>query len=382
MELETLAVHAGHQVDAATGAVAPPIYPSTNYERSAGGGSPDRFYYAIFDNPNRHMLEEAMLHLEGAELACAFSSGSAAAMAVFQALAPRSHVIAPIELFHGTARLLRDHLTNMGISASFVDMGDTAAVAAALRPDTRLIWIETPANPLLGVADIRALCALAASAHVCTAVDNSSMTAAGQRPLEHGADLVVYSTTKFISGHGDVVGGMVLGKRSCGLWPSIRAFQQHIGAVPSPFDCWLLLRSLRTLPHRMRIHCANAARLADYLSAHPAVSRVLYPGLPAHRNHDVAVRQMRLFGGLLSIRVKGGKAAAIATTAATRLFIRASSFGGTESLIEHRASSPIQTMGSGSGQSIPDDLLRLSVGLEHVDDLMADIDQALHRAIA
>ena len=375
MNFETIAAQAAHQIDPATGAVAPPIYLSTTFERDADGEYSRGFVYSRSDNPNRRALEQCLAMLEGGHngnaAATAFASGSAATAAVFQALAPGDHVIAPDDCYHGTSRMLREVFTPWGVETSFVDMTDADEVQRSVRPSTRLVWVETPSNPLLKITDIGQMAAIAHSAGAACACDNTWATPMLQRPFESGADLVVHSTTKYLSGHEDVTGGAVVGSADSAFLQRVRLIQNLCGAVPSPFDCWLTLRGIRTLPARMPTHSANAGRLARFLQDHPRVAAVHYPGLPDHPGHEIAARQMSDFGGMLSFQVASGRDAAMEVAARVRLFVRATSLGGTQSLIEHRASI------EGPDTKTPDDLLRVSVGLENVDDLVADLAQAL-----
>ena len=371
MNIETIAVHSGRSVDPATGAVTPPIHMSTTFEREADGTYPQGFVYGRAGNPTRALLEECVRDLEGGESAAAFSSGAAALMAVFQSLTSGDHVIAPQDLYHGTRALLRDRLARWGLQASFVDMTEPDAVREAITPATRLILVETPSNPLLKITDIAQVAQLAHDSGIPCVCDNTWATPVLQRCLELGADLVVHSTTKYLGGHGDVTGGVVVSGRDGPMFQEVRAIQRDGGAVPSPFDCWLILRGIRTLPYRMRAHSESAFRVAAFLDEHPEVAEVFYPGLPGHPGHDIARRQMSLFGGMLSFRVRGGMEAAFRVAARTALFTRATSLGSYESLIEHRASI------EGTASATPDDLLRVSVGLENADDLIADLDQAL-----
>jgi cystathionine gamma-synthase len=368
---ETLAVHAGAAPDPVSGAVRPAIQLSTTFERAPDGSFPSGFAYVRDANPNRQALEAALAALEGGAAAVAFASGMAATAAVFQALAPGDHVIAPLDAYYGTAKLLRDQFARWGLEASFVDMTDLAAVRAALRKNTRLLWTETPSNPTIAITDLRAIAELARSAGALSACDNTWATPYLQRPLALGLDLVMHSTTKYLSGHSDVMGGAVVARETGALAERLRALQSSAGAVPSPFDCWLVLRGIRTLPWRMRAHCSNAAAVAAFLSGHPAVERVHYPGLPADPGHRAAQAQMAAGGGMLSFVVRGGRERAFAVAAALRVFTRATSLGGPESLIEHRASI------EGPNTRAPEGLLRVSVGLEHPDDLVADLQQAL-----
>jgi cystathionine gamma-synthase len=371
MKLETLAIHAGQQVDPSTGAVIPPIHLSTTFERAVDGSYPSGYVYTRSGNPNRTMLEQNLAALEGGSDCAAFSSGQAAAMSIFQALRPGDHVIAPDDAYHGIKRLLRELMAGWGLTHTLVDMRDPANVAAAVTPQTKLVWLETPSNPLLKVADIAAIAAIAHQHGAHCAVDNTWGTPALQRPLELGADLSMHATTKYLGGHSDVLGGAVITRSNDGLFARVRAIQAEGGAVPSPFDCWLVLRGVRTLAVRMREHSANAQKVAEFLAAHPQVEVVHYPGLATHPGHDVAARQMRGFGGMLSVQIRGGEAAAAQFAAGVKIFTRATSLGGTESLIEHRYSV------EGPESTTPKNLLRISVGLEHVDDLIADLAQSL-----
>ena len=375
MNPETIAAQAAHQIDPATGAVAPPIYLSTTFERDADGEYSRSFVYSRSDNPNRRSLENLLAMLEGGDSgdaeAAAFASGSAATATVFQALSPGDHVIAPDDCYHGTARLLREVFAPWGLQTTFVDMTDADKVRDAVQPDTRLIWVETPSNPLLKITDIAEMASIAHSAGALCACDNTWASPMLQRPLALGADLVVHSTTKYLGGHEDVTGGAVVGASDGEFFQRIRLIQNLYGAVPSPFDCWLTLRGIRTLHVRMPAHCANAGRVARFLHDHPNVAAVHYPGLPEHPGHGIAAGQMAGFGGMLSFQVAGGRDAAMGVAANVRLFVRATSLGGTQSLIEHRASI------EGPDSTTPDDLLRVSVGLENADDLIADLAQAL-----
>ena len=370
MRIETLAVHSGHTVDPTTGAVAPPIQLSTTFERNPDGTYRGAYSYSRSDNPNRRAVELALAAVEGGAEAAAFGSGIAASAAVFQALKPGDHVIAPAEAYHGTGKLLRDICIPWGVGVAFVDVTDVAAVAAAVTPQTRLIWAETPSNPQLKITDIAAVARIAREHGAVCVVDNTWAPIV-QRPLEQGADLVVHSTTKYIGGHSDVTGGAVIARELDKLFQRVRMLQGTGGAIPSPFDCWLVLRGLQTLPWRMRGHSENAMRVATFLAQHPGVERVDYPGLPTHPSHAVAARQMNGFSGMLSFIVKGGREAAIEVAAKVRVFTRATSLGGVESLIEHRASI------TGESPLTPQGLLRCSIGLEHPDDLIEDLTHAL-----
>src|SRR5881398_1111525 len=370
MEIETIAVHAGHAVDPATGAVAAPIYLSTTFERDIEGTYSRGFMYTRNDNPNRQGLERGVSMLEGGEAAAAFASGTGATMSILQALSPGDHVLAHVDAYYGTSRLIREIFLRWGLQVDFVDMSDFAAVKKALRPNTKLAWAETPSNPLLKVVDLAALAEIAHGAGAIFVCDNTWAPVL-QRPFDVGADLILHSTTKYFGGHCDVLGGIVVAKRDDEFFQRVRSIQYQGGAVPSPFDCWLILRGMRTLPWRMRAHSENAMKVADFLAQHRRVERVHYPGLPSHPGHQIARRQMSMFGGMLSFDVTGGREAAMNVAAKTKVFIRATSLGGVESLIEHRASI------EGPGTTSPEGLLRLSIGIENADDLIEDLDQAL-----
>lgn len=369
--LETLAVHAGHHIDPGTRAVTLPIHLSTTFERDADGSYPQRYIYSRSNNPNREALEQCLAALDGGAGAAAFSSGSAATMSIFQALAPGAHVIAPHDVYYGTARLLREVFGPWGLETTFVDMTDLEQVRSAVGPRTRLIWVETPSNPLLKVTDIASVVAIAHAAGAVCACDNTWATPVLQRPLDLGADLTMQATTKYLGGHGDVLGGVVVSRVDEPYFRRIKQLQIDGGMVPSPFECWLTLRGIRTLPYRMRGHADNALQVARFLCQHSQVETVHYPGLEEHPGHAIAARQMAQFGGMLSVQVRGGQEAAFAVAARVRLFTRATSLGAPESLIEHRASI------EGPETRTPANLLRLSIGLEHVDDLIADLAQAL-----
>lgn len=371
MRIETIAVHAGGAPDEATGAVTPPIYPSTIFERDPDGEYPRGYSYMRKANPTRSALETALTALEGGAAAAAFASGSAATTAVLQTLPRGAHVVAPSDAYYGTRVILDDCIGPSGVDVTYVDIADVDAACAALRPSTRMVWVETPSNPMLKVADIAALAQAAHAAGALCVCDNTLSTPMLSRPFELGADLVVHATTKYLGGHSDVLGGAVIARQNTGTFERIRHLQHALGAVPSPFDCWLVMRGIRTLPYRIRAHCANAMRVADFLDGHDAVEAVHYPGLSGHPGHALASRQMSGFGGLLSFQVKGGAESALAVAARCRVFTRATSFGGPESLIEHRASI------EGQGTSVPQNLLRVSAGLEHPDDLTEDLAQAL-----
>ena len=371
MKIETISVRVGREVEAATGEVAPAVHLSTTFERDVDGEFSRGYSYIRPDNPGRRALEQCIAALEGGADATAYSSGSAASLAVFSLLRPGDHVIAPIETYHGTAKQLRDIIGPMGVSHSFVDMTNNEVVRAALTDKTRLVWIETPSNPMLNLSDIETIAELAHGRGALVCCDNTFATPIWQRPFELGADLVMHSSTKYFGGHSDVMGGAVVARDRGGLSDRLRAYQDTAGNVPSPFDCWLIRRSLTTLSCRVRAQTDTAARLAKFLHRHRGVERVFYPGLESHAGHALARKQMSGFGAMLSFCVRGGRDAAFSVAARTKLFTRATSLGGVESLIEHRASV------EGPHTVTPENLLRVSVGLENAEDLIADLDEAL-----
>lgn len=371
MNIETVAIHGSMTARTSTGDVVPPIHPSTIFEHGDAGMTDSEYSYTRLDNPNRRALEQLLASLEGGESCAAFASGVAATAAVLQALAPGDHLIAPADVYHGTRKLITDFMEPWGLEVTFVDMTDPEALAAAIRPETRLVWIESPSNPMLHITDISLISEAIAERDIVICVDNTWPTPVNQRPLGLGADLVVHSTTKYLGGHSDILGGAVIARKTGGIFERIKEVQVMTGAVPAPNDCWLLARSIRTLPYRMRGHNENAERAATYLREHEKVLRVHYPGLHTHPGHAIAVRQMSAFGGMISFEVEGGAEEALAVVNGSRLIRRATSLGGVESTWEHRRSS------EGPGSTTPESLIRLSVGLEHIDDLLEDLEQAL-----
>ena len=348
-----------------------PIHLSTTFEREPDGSYRAGPVYSRTSNPNRSLLEDALASLENGASALAFSSGSAATMAVFQALSPGDHVIAPDDAYYGTLRQLREIFAGWGLACDVADMTDLDAVQRLLRPTTKIVWVETPSNPLVRVVDIERLAELAHSVGARCVVDNTWATPVLQQPLALGADVVMHSTTKYLGGHSDLLGGALVTRVDDDFVERLRLTQKVGGTVPSPFDCWLLLRGIRTLPWRMRAHCANAMHVARFLDAHESIERVNFPGLASHPGHAIAQRQMSDFGGMMSIQLRGGEHAALELTRRLQLFTRATSLGGTESLIEHRASV------EGPTTMAPPNLLRVSIGLEHPDDLIEDLERAL-----
>ncbi len=363
-------------MDVVTGAVTPAIHMSTTFERSPSGGYPTGFSYAREGNPNRLALEQCLASLEGGTEALVFGSGMAVLNAVLQGLEPGDHIIAPEDVYYALRVLMRDVFPKSGLEISYVDAADAGCIEAAVRANTRLIWVETPSNPMLRVTDLEAVAAIARRANAISICDSTFATPVLQRPLEAGIDMVMHSTTKYLSGHSDVMGGVLITKHQNYLFERVRKVQYFGGGVPSPFECWLTLRGLNTLPYRVRAHSASALSLARALAAYPAVQTVHYPGLAGHRGHALAAKQMSAFGGMLSFEVRGGAAEALRVAAAVKLFTRATSLGGPHSLIEHRASV------EGPGTRTPENLLRVSVGLEHPDDLREDLEQALAAAAA
>jgi cystathionine gamma-synthase len=374
---ETLAVQGPGETDRSPGGLAPVISLSTNYEQRPDGSYPQGRAYARADNPTTEQVERLLSALEGGGARCAlFGSGMAAITAVFQSLRPGDHVLVSRALYWGVREWLAEFASTWGLDVEFTDTTDLAALSAAIRPGrTRLLWLETPANPLWQITDLAAACEIAHAERVRVAVDNTVATPVLTRPFELGADLVVHSAGKYLNGHGDVLAGAVLSARRDPFWERIRAWRQNAGAMPGPFEAWLLQRGMRTLFLRVHRASQTAMALATHFAGHPALTAVLYPGLAGHPGHEIAARQMRGgFGGMLSIRVAGGAGHARAVLREVRVFKRATSLGGAESLIEHRRSR------EGPSSPVPGDLLRLSAGLETPRDLIADLEAALTAA--
>jgi cystathionine gamma-synthase len=371
---ETLAIHAGQEPDPATGAVITPIYATSTFAQEAVGVH-QGYEYSRSGNPTRTALETALGTLEGGR-GLAFASGMAAEDCLVRTVCrPGDHVVIPDDAYGGTFRLFARVLERWGLEWSSAPLGDLDAVRAALRDNTRLVWCETPTNPLLGIADIAALAGIAHDAGALLAVDNTFASPYLQRPVDHGADVVVHSTTKYIGGHSDVVGGALVAV-DAGLADDLAYHQNAMGGVPGPFDSWLTLRGLKTLALRMERHCANARRVVELLADHPRVTRVLWPGLADHPGHETAAKQMRDFGGMVSFTVAGGEDEAVDLVTRTRLFTLAESLGGVESLIEHPGRMT-HASAAGSPLEVPADLVRLSVGIENADDLVDDLRTAL-----
>jgi cystathionine gamma-synthase len=373
---DTLAIHAGQDPDPRTGAVAVPIYQTSTYKQDGVGGLREGYEYSRSANPTRAALEEAMAALEGGTRGLAFASGLAAEDTFFRTVCrPGDHVLLPGDAYGGTFRLVARVLANWGLEYTSVPLDDLDTVRAAVRPNTKVLWCETPTNPLLGIADIAALGEIAHGAGARLVVDNTFASPYLQQPIALGADVVVHSTTKYLGGHSDVVGGALVAA-DAELGEDLAFHQNSMGAVAGPFDAWLVLRGIKTLGVRMDRHCANAERIAAFLVDHPAVGRVLYPGLPSHPGHELAARQMRGFGGMVSFTVRGGEETALKVCGLVSIFTLGESLGGVESLIEHPGRMTHASV-AGSPLEVPADLVRLSVGIENVEDLIDDLTAAL-----
>ena len=369
---QTLAAQALGWIDEGTKAIVAPIQPSTTFIRDPDNQYRNGRVYARDHDPTFEQAEALLAALEGGHAALLFASGMAAATAVFQALAPGDRVVAPNVMYWSLRNWLTGFARQWGLHVDTVDASDPAAIAAAMRPTTKLVWLETPANPLWTVTDIAAVCQIAHARGAAVAVDSTVATPVLTQPLRLGADIVMHSATKYLNGHSDVVAGALAAREDTPMWQRIRAVRAQIGGILGPFEAWLLARGMRTLYPRVHLACANAQRIAEHFAQHAKVREVLYPGLPSFPGHEVAKRQMRGgFGGMLSIRVRAGEAAAIATAANVQVWKRATSLGGVESLIEHRASV------EGPGTPAPADLLRLSAGIEDAGDLIDDLERAL-----
>ena len=370
--LNTLCVHSAHSPDPATGALAQPIYLATTFERDADGAYPRGYRYSREGTPNRTALELCVASLEHGAGAVAFASGLAANMAVLELLNSGDRLVATREGYYGTLRQFSEHARRRGAVAQLADFCDPAAVAAAVGERARLVWVETPTNPLLNVADLKQIVATAHAVGALVVCDNTFATPVCQHPFDFGVDIIVHSGTKYLGGHSDALSGFLVVREDAALLERLRDWQRMTGAALAPFDCWLLRRSIATLALRVRTQCQGALEVAQFLAAHPAVERVLYPGLPQHRGHEIARAQMPGgFGAMLSVCIAAGEEAAMRLAARTRLFRRATSLGSVESLIEHRASI------EGPGSRTPPNLLRLSIGIEEPEDLIADLTQAL-----
>lgn len=371
MRFETLAIHAGLDIENPSKAIIPPISPSNIFEIDAEGRKEDDLHYTRLGNPNRLQFEHLIATLEGGEEAAAFSSGIAAATATLQALRPGDHIIVPEDIYAGNRKMIMNIMMRWGLEADFIDMSATDNVKQHIRPETKLIWIETPSNPLMRITDIRKLSSLAHENDIRVIVDNTWPTPVNQLPLQLGADLVLHSTSKYFGGHSDILGGAIVSKKNDELFEQIRFTQRMGGAVPSPYDCWLLSRSTRTLSYRMKGHNEHAEEIARFLSDHENVSDVYYPALESHPQHEIAKKQMKGFGGMISFFIRGNGEDARKAVGKSKLIKRATSLGGVETTWEHRGSS------EGVGSVSPPTLIRISIGLEHPEDLMEDLDQAL-----
>ncbi len=373
MNFDTLALRATHQPDSVTGSVVPPLYLSTTYARNEANALPADFLYTRPNNPTREALEKALALLEGGVTGMAFGSGQAATMTLFQALAPGDHVLLSTDAYYGTPALLEQVFHPWGLTYTRVDMRDLDAVKASIHENTRIVWCETPSNPLLQITDLLLVSQMAHEVGAICVCDNTWATPVLQRPLDLNCDVVMHSTTKYLSGHSDVLGGALIFKQDNEFTQRVRLLQGLSGAVPSPFDCWLVSRGIKTLGVRVRAQSLTAQTIANFLADHPAVEKVHYPGLPTHPGYALVQQQMNGPGAMLSVQVKGGAEEAIRFIGKLSLFTRATSLGGVESLIEHRASS------EGPNSTTPQNLLRLSVGLEHAEDLLDDLAQALNQ---
>ncbi|MGI5147671.1 cystathionine gamma-synthase [Plantactinospora sp. CA-294935] len=374
---ETLAIHAGQEPEPRTGAVVPPIYQTSTYAQDAVGAPRLGYEYSRSANPTRDALQDCLAALEGGPVGLTFASGLAAEDTLLRTVCrPGDHVVIPDDAYGGTFRLFARVAERWGLTWTAARISDVDAVRAAVRPgQTKVIWVETPTNPLLGIADIAGLASLASDIDALLVVDNTFASPYLQQPIALGADVVVHSTTKYVGGHSDVVGGALVAA-SAALGEELRYHQNAMGAVNGPFDAWLTLRGVKTLGVRMDRHCDNAERIADYLHGHRSVAQVLYPGLPEHPGHEVAAKQMRRFGGMISFRAAGGEEHAVQICDRAKLFVLAESLGGVESLIEHPGRMT-HASAAGSPLEVPADLVRLSVGIETADDLLADLEQAL-----
>jgi len=372
---ETLAIHAGQDPDPRTGAVVPPIYQTSTYAQDAVGAPRLGYEYSRTSNPTRDALQDCLAALEGGRAGLTFASGLAAEDTILRALCrPGDHVVIPDDAYGGTFRLFAKVAERWGLSWTAAHLSDVDSARAAMRDSTRIVWVETPTNPLLGIADIAALAQVAHERDAMLVVDNTFASPYLQQPLSLGADIVVHSTTKYVGGHSDVVGGALV-VNDAELAQTLAYHQNAMGGTNGPFDAWLTLRGLRTLGVRMDRHCDNAERIVEYLTRHRAVTRVLYPGLPDHPGHETATKQMRRYGGMVSFRMRDEQAA-VAVCDRARLFTLGESLGGVESLIEHPGRMT-HASAAGSPLEVPGDLVRLSVGIETVDDLLADLEQAL-----
>lgn len=371
MRFETKAIHAGLEIGNPSKAVIPPISPSTIYEIDADGRKEEDLHYTRLGNPNRNQFEHLIAVLEGGSSTAAFSSGIAAASAILQALDPGDHIIVPEDVYAGNRKMIKSIMTRWGLESSFINMISIETIESNLQKNTKLIWMETPSNPLMRITDIQAVTDLAKSNHLITVADNTWPTPVNQLPFTMGVDLVLHSTSKYFGGHSDILGGAVVAREESEFFDRIRLIQRMGGAVPSPYDCWLLSRSTRTLAYRMRGHNEHAAKVADFLLNHKKVSDVFFPGNPALPGYEIVQKQMKGYGGMISFLVAGNESEAIKVVGRSKIIKRATSLGGVESTWEHRRSS------EGEESITPKNLIRISVGLEHIDDILEDLEQAL-----
>lgn len=370
-KIETIAIHAGMEPHFGSRSIVPPMELSTNYEHDEHGFQEGDLIYTRYENPNRLQLENVLSQLEQGEAAAAFASGVAAIGAVFQALPKQSHILLPSDIYHGTRTLLQNFADRWSLEYSFTDFTDLEDITDSIRANTKMLFVETPSNPMLNITDIEKVCNLAAMKKILVCVDNTWPTPFNLRPIVFGADIVIHSTTKYLGGHSDLLGGAIIAKSKNGFFEEIRKIQRSQGAVPSPRDCWMLSRSIRSFPYRMRAHNQNAMEIARYLESHPKIEKVFYPGLESHKGHEIARSQMEGFGGMISFLFAGDSKETLKIVSKTKIISRATSLGGIESTWEHRKSS------EGESSKTPENLVRFSVGLEHVDDLKSDLKQAL-----
>ncbi len=369
--IETIAIHSGSGHWSGSRAIAAPMEPSTTYEHDLKGYQEGDFIYSRYENPNRLQLEKLLSELEGGEESATFSSGVAAITAIFLSVPKGSHIIIPDDLYHGSRAILENFADRWGIEYSSVDTTDLEVFANSIQSKTKLALLETPSNPLMLITDLEKTIHVAHQKGVMVCVDNTFSTPYNTNPIEYGADFVMHSTSKFLGGHSDIIGGAIIAAKADEKFEAIRNIQRKQGSVPSPFDCWLLTRSIRSFPHRMRVHNQNAWEVAQFLEQHPNVLKVNYPGLSDHKDHEIASAQMKGFGGMISFLVDGDAERTLQVVGKSNIIRRATSLGGIESLWEHRRSSESET------STTPENLIRFSVGLEHVKDLIADLEQAL-----
>lgn len=369
--IETIAIHGSMEHDSGSKSVVPAIEVSTNFEHAKEGHQDGDLLYTRHGNPNRQQLEKVLAELEGGEACAAFSSGMAAIGSVFQALEKGSHIIVPEDVYHGARSILNTFGERWNLEFTYTDMTDLDVVQENIRPNTKMIYVETPSNPLMHITDLEKVCVLAKTINAIVFVDNTWPTPLNLNPIEFGAHLVMHSTTKYLAGHSDILGGAIISAKHDELFKQIRTIQQSQGAVPSPQDCWLLTRSIRSFPYRMRAHNENAQKIADFLAGHPKIKDVFYPGLESHKGYEIARSQMSGFGGMISFLYNGTEKEALSVVAKSELITRATSLGGIESTWEHRRSS------EGKHSLTPKNLIRLSIGLEHPDDLIEDLSSAL-----